>query len=128
MSMRLITSRSRAIQGEVTVPGDKSISHRAAMLGAIAEGTTEITGFLMAQDTLNTLRAMDAMGVTGHAKAWHAVHPGRRARRPPDVGAVVIGRRPARPQAPEARWTWATPHRDALCYLLAGQSFSTTRG
>lgn len=49
--------------GEVTVPGDKSISHRALMLGGIAAGTTEITGFLAGEDCLATLRALQASGV-----------------------------------------------------------------
>ncbi len=49
--------------GRLRVPGDKSISHRAVMLGAIAEGETEITGFLEGEDTLATLRAFRAMGV-----------------------------------------------------------------
>ena len=49
----------------VTVPGDKSISHRALMLGSIAEGTTRITGFLNGEDCLATLEAMRAM-VTGY--------------------------------------------------------------
>ncbi len=51
------------IEGDITVPGDKSISHRALMLGGIAEGTTDITGFLAGEDCLATLRALQAMGV-----------------------------------------------------------------
>src|SRR5215469_15838520 len=51
------------IKGELTVPGDKSISHRALMLGGIAEGETEITGFLTGEDCLATLRALEALGV-----------------------------------------------------------------
>jgi 3-phosphoshikimate 1-carboxyvinyltransferase len=51
------------IAGELTVPGDKSISHRALMLGGIAEGETEITGFLAGEDCLATLRALQALGV-----------------------------------------------------------------
>jgi 3-phosphoshikimate 1-carboxyvinyltransferase len=51
------------ILGEIRVPGDKSISHRAAMLGAVAEGTTEINGFLEGEDCLATLTALAAMGV-----------------------------------------------------------------
>src|SRR5882757_1090106 len=50
-------------QGELTVPGDKSISHRSLMLGGIAEGVTDITGFLAGEDCLSTLRALQAMGV-----------------------------------------------------------------
>ena len=51
------------ISGELRVPGDKSISHRSIMLGALAEGTTEITGFLEGEDALATLAAFRAMGV-----------------------------------------------------------------
>ena len=51
------------IAGELTVPGDKSISHRALMFGGIAEGETEITGFLAGEDCLATLRALQALGV-----------------------------------------------------------------
>lgn len=52
-----------ALCGRVRVPGDKSISHRAVMLGAIAEGVTEVTGFLEGEDSLATLGAFRAMGV-----------------------------------------------------------------
>ena len=49
--------------GAVRVPGDKSISHRALMLGGIAEGTTEVRGFLESEDCLATMKAMHALGV-----------------------------------------------------------------
>jgi len=51
------------LAGEFRVPGDKSISHRSIMFGAIADGTTHVTGFLQGDDSLNTLRAFRAMGV-----------------------------------------------------------------
>ncbi|MCW8936153.1 MAG: 3-phosphoshikimate 1-carboxyvinyltransferase [Gammaproteobacteria bacterium] len=51
------------LNGEFRVPGDKSISHRSIMFGAIADGTTHVTGFLQGEDSLNTLRAFRAMGV-----------------------------------------------------------------
>jgi 3-phosphoshikimate 1-carboxyvinyltransferase len=51
------------VSGEVTVPGDKSISHRALMLGGIATGETRIAGFLASEDCLATLRALRALGV-----------------------------------------------------------------
>jgi len=51
------------VGGRITVPGDKSISHRALMLGAIAEGTTVVRGFLASADCLATQAALDAMGV-----------------------------------------------------------------
>ena len=49
--------------GNVRVPGDKSMSHRAIMLGAIAEGKTDVTGFLEGEDALSTLGAFRNMGV-----------------------------------------------------------------
>jgi 3-phosphoshikimate 1-carboxyvinyltransferase len=51
------------VAGELTVPGDKSISHRALMLGGIAQGVTEITGFLAGEDCLATLGALQSLGV-----------------------------------------------------------------
>jgi 3-phosphoshikimate 1-carboxyvinyltransferase len=52
-----------SLRGRLRVPGDKSISHRAIMLGALAEGVTEVTGFLEGEDSLATLAAFRAMGV-----------------------------------------------------------------
>lgn len=52
-----------ALQGEITVPGDKSISHRAIMLGAMAQGITTVRGFLNGDDCIATLQAMRSMGV-----------------------------------------------------------------
>jgi 3-phosphoshikimate 1-carboxyvinyltransferase len=51
------------VSGTMTVPGDKSISHRALMLSGIAEGVSEVTGFLASEDCLATLSAMRALGV-----------------------------------------------------------------
>ena len=55
---------ARGIAGEIRVPGDKSISHRALMLGAIASGTTRVDGFLEGEDCLATLEAVASLGVT----------------------------------------------------------------
>lgn len=52
------------MRGELTVPGDKSISHRAVILGSIAQGTTEITNFLTGADCLSTIRCFRQMGVS----------------------------------------------------------------
>lgn len=52
----------RRLVGDAEVPGDKSISHRAALLGAIAEGPTEITGYLEAEDCLRTITAVQLLG------------------------------------------------------------------
>jgi 3-phosphoshikimate 1-carboxyvinyltransferase len=53
-----------AITGDIRVPGDKSMSHRSIMLGALAEGITEVKGFLEGEDSLATLQAFRDMGVT----------------------------------------------------------------
>lgn len=52
-----------SLSGTLRVPGDKSISHRSIMLGSLAEGVTEISGFLQGEDSLATLQAFRAMGV-----------------------------------------------------------------
>ena len=52
-----------SVKGEITVPGDKSISHRSIMLGAIANGTTTVRGFLRGGDNMATMGAFRAMGV-----------------------------------------------------------------
>lgn len=57
------SQRGDALAGEVRVPGDKSISHRAVMFAALAEGTSTIRGFLEGEDTRATARAFAAMGV-----------------------------------------------------------------
>lgn len=56
-------SPAKSIRGSVTVPGDKSISHRSVMLGSIARGTTEIHGFLEGADCLSTISCFRRMGV-----------------------------------------------------------------
>ncbi len=58
-----IISPSQNLSGNITLPGDKSISHRSVMLGAIANGETVVKDFLMGTDTLETVRAFRAMGV-----------------------------------------------------------------
>ncbi|HEY7677942.1 MAG TPA: 3-phosphoshikimate 1-carboxyvinyltransferase, partial [Candidatus Methylomirabilis sp.] len=55
------------LRGEVTVPGDKSITHRALLLGALAEGTTEILGPLDGEDCRATARAVAALGIAVEA-------------------------------------------------------------
>ena len=54
----------KSFQGKFSVPGDKSVSHRSIMFGAIAEGTTHVTGFLEGEDALATLQAFRDMGVS----------------------------------------------------------------
>src|SRR3989440_2263422 len=56
--------RSGPLRGRVRVPGDKSISHRALILGALTVGETRITGLLEGEDVINTGKAMRALGAT----------------------------------------------------------------
>ncbi|WP_415906469.1 bifunctional prephenate dehydrogenase/3-phosphoshikimate 1-carboxyvinyltransferase [Neptuniibacter sp. QD72_48] len=66
MSNQLVTFRAQpggSVSGKIRVPGDKSISHRSIMLGSLADGVTEVTGFLEGEDSLATLQAFRDMGV-----------------------------------------------------------------
>lgn len=56
-------SKAPGLRGTIRVPGDKSISHRAVMLGSISEGTSHITGFLNGADCISTVNCFKAMGV-----------------------------------------------------------------
>ena len=59
----MIIQKQHRLQGELTVPGDKSISHRAVMFGALAEGKTRITHFLSGADCLSTIGCFQKMGI-----------------------------------------------------------------
>ncbi len=74
-SLRFRTMPGGSLSGQIRVPGDKSISHRSIMLGALADGVTEIQGFLEGDDSLATLKAFRAMGVSIDG---------------PDAGRVVV--------------------------------------
>jgi 3-phosphoshikimate 1-carboxyvinyltransferase len=63
MNSFIVTPAQQPLTGTITVPGDKSISHRALLFAALAQGDTEITGFLDSADCLNTLHALQALGV-----------------------------------------------------------------
>jgi 3-phosphoshikimate 1-carboxyvinyltransferase len=112
--LRWTSARSRGLRGEVRVPGDKSISHRAIMLAAIAEGTSRITGFLEGEDTRATARAFAQMGVRIEASRDNErfVH-----------GVGLHGLKP--PPTPIDCGNAGTGMR-LLTGLLAGQSFATT--
>lgn len=60
----LVSQPQKALRGQVTIPGDKSISHRALMLAALAVGESRISGLLEGEDVLSTALAMRAMGAT----------------------------------------------------------------
>ncbi len=61
--MDLTFTKQASLRGEIRIPGDKSISHRSVMLGALAEGTTRVTHFLQGADCLSTIAAFRAMGI-----------------------------------------------------------------
>jgi 3-phosphoshikimate 1-carboxyvinyltransferase len=84
---------SASIAGRIRVPGDKSISHRALMLGAIASGRTEVEGLLEGEDCLATLRAVARLGVEVERRAPGGVlihGAGMRGLRAPD-GVLDMG-------------------------------------
>lgn len=60
---RFVVDPGTTLTGQVSVPGDKSMSHRSIMFGAIANGVTEVSGFLEGEDSLHTLDAFRSLGV-----------------------------------------------------------------
>ena len=62
-------SSCHSLNGSIKVPGDKSISHRSIMLGSIANGVTNVSGFLEGEDSIGTLRAFQQMGVQMRERA-----------------------------------------------------------
>lgn len=72
----MIARRSTGLRGEAHVPGDKSISHRSLILGALSVGETKVTGLLEGQDVLDTAKAMQAFGaeVVQHGPGAWSVH------------------------------------------------------
>lgn len=71
---RLVSRRGKALQGEARIPGDKSVSHRALILGTLAVGETQINGLLEGQDVLDTAAAMRAFGAQitrDDTGTWH---------------------------------------------------------
>ena len=77
ISKPLSTSRAGPLHGHVRVPGDKSISHRALIFGALATGSTRIAGLLEAEDVLNTARAVTALGAVAQKQGDIWVVKGR---------------------------------------------------
>ena len=63
MPEKITLTAAPALRGELTVPGDKSISHRAVMFGSLAEGKTEITGFLAGAETEEDVIAMAHLSI-----------------------------------------------------------------
>ncbi|MDT8408637.1 MAG: 3-phosphoshikimate 1-carboxyvinyltransferase [Wenzhouxiangellaceae bacterium] len=91
-----IEPASRPLRGTLRPPGDKSISHRAAIFGGLATGTTRIEGFLVAEDTLATLGAMAALGARVRRDAGQVEIQGGRLHAPDralDMGNSGTGMR-----------------------------------
>lgn len=115
--MQQLTSKPirGALGGTINVPGDKSISHRAIMLSAIAEGKSELSGLLLGEDNLHTMQALRALGVSITANdastKWQVdglgLHGLKAATVPIDCGNSGTGMR-------------------LLAGLLAGQNFAST--
>ncbi len=82
-----------SVSGEIRVPGDKSISHRSIMLGALAEGVTEVEGFLEGEDSLATLQAFRDMGVVieGPYEGRVTIHGVGMSGLKPPPGPVYVG-------------------------------------
>ena len=102
------------LAGRLRVPGDKSISHRSVMLGSLATGHTEVSGFLEGEDSLATLAAFRAMGVQISG---------------PDAGKVRIegvGLHGLQAPAAELNLGNSGTSMRLMSGLLAGQAFSTT--
>ncbi len=109
-----LASSGQPITGRIRVPGDKSVSHRAVMFGALAEGVTHITGFLEGEDTRATAAILSRLGVRMealgdgerqvHGVGLRGLHA---AEGPLDCGNAGTGMR-------------------LLAGLLAGQSFAST--
>ena len=68
-----MTTTCKPLKGEITIPGDKSISHRGVMFGSISQGTTEITGFLNSADCNSTINCFQKMGIDITRKGEHTV-------------------------------------------------------
>jgi len=113
LSSDFVVSPGGVLRGRLRVPGDKSISHRAVMLGSLAQGTTEISGLLEGEDVLCTLGAFRAMGVRaeGPTNGRLAIH-----------GVGLHGLRA--PVSPLDMGNSGTAMR-LMTGLLAGQSFDS---
>lgn len=76
MQTKIIKGSGSVLKGEITPPGDKSISHRAVMIGSLAEGKTKVSGFLNGGDTLSTVNAFRQLGVSIEVKGTNVVIEG----------------------------------------------------
>jgi 3-phosphoshikimate 1-carboxyvinyltransferase len=110
MAVDHIVAPSPAVRGTVRVPGDKSISHRAAMLSGLARGTSVIGGFLRCEDCLNVLRAVETLGAI-------VADDGR------EISVTGCGGQFLAPRAPLDMGNSGTGIR-LMCGILAGHAFT----
>ncbi|MBT8088448.1 MAG: 3-phosphoshikimate 1-carboxyvinyltransferase [Gammaproteobacteria bacterium] len=111
--MHFKVTPSKIGDATVAVPGDKSISHRALMLGAIADGRTDVTGFLAGEDCLATLAAMRKLGVSIRQPS------------PTELSIDGVGLRGLRPPATELDLGNSGTAMRLMTGLLAGQPFDS---
>jgi 3-phosphoshikimate 1-carboxyvinyltransferase len=110
--MEFRVKRAPRIESEITVPGDKSISHRAVIIGALSNGVCVLRGFLPSDDCLRTVQAMRALGIKiEHPEPEMLVVHGKKRLLTPPAGEIDCGNS-------------ATTMR-LLAGLLAGQSFDS---
>jgi len=120
---------SGSLRGRLRVPGDKSISHRSIMLGSLAIGTTEISGFLEGEDSLATLAAFRAMGVNIEGPDTYGAGKNDAGKNGAGTGNVIVhgvGMHGLKaPTKPLNLGNSGTSMR-LLAGLMAGQSFDVT--
>ena len=110
--MELRVKRAPRIEAEITVPGDKSISHRAAIIAALSNGICTLRGFLPSDDCMRTVNALRALGI-------QIDQPD------PDVLVVHGKKRVLTPPAQEIDCGGSATTMRLLAGLLAGQTFET---
>ncbi|MGM0688235.1 MAG: 3-phosphoshikimate 1-carboxyvinyltransferase [Bacillota bacterium] len=110
--MIIITAPPEKFSGELNIPGDKSITHRAAMLGALARGITEIHGYLNAEDCRSTFSCLKSLGVKINTRGGRLFVEGRN----------MALKSPSHPLEAGNSGTTAR----LLLGILAGQPFSAT--
>ena len=104
--------RAPAIHAEISVPGDKSISHRSIMLAALANGSAQITGFLPSEDCVSTMKAFQQLGVE--------------IERPEETTLIVHGKRGKfTPPATDIDCGNSGTTMRLMCGILAAQPFRT---
>ena len=106
-------SKARRLSGELTIPGDKSISHRSIMFGSIAQGLTEVRGFLQGADCLSTISCFTKMGIPIENKGETVLIHGRGLR-----GLT------APKESLDCGNSGTTPR--LICGILAAQDFDVT--